>query len=72
MGYLRRVRPTEESEIEQLEDNLWRVTGTVELEALSDALGVPLPLEEEYDTLGAWYSASFPPFPRTAPPLTSP
>ncbi len=44
--------PTEESEIEQLEDNLWRVTGTVELDALSDALGVPLPLEEEYDTLG--------------------
>ena len=44
--------PTEESEIEQLEDNLWRVSGAVELEALSDALGVPLPLEEEYDTLG--------------------
>jgi putative hemolysin len=44
--------PTEETEIEQLEDNLWRVSGTVDLEMLSDALGVPLPLEEEYDTLG--------------------
>lgn len=44
--------PTEETEIEQLEENLWRVSGTVDLEMLSDALGVPLPLDEEYDTLG--------------------
>jgi len=44
--------PTEEAQIEQVEDNLWRVSGTVDLETLSEALSVPLPLDEEYDTLG--------------------
>ncbi len=43
--------PTEKAQIEPLEDNLWRVSGTVDLETLSDALSVPLPLDEEYDTL---------------------
>ena len=44
--------PAEESEIEQLEDNLWRCDGTVDLETLADALDIDLPLDEEYDTLG--------------------
>lgn len=44
--------PNEETEIEKLGDNLWRVNGTVDLETLSDALGIELPLDEEYDTLG--------------------
>jgi putative hemolysin len=43
--------PAEESEIVQLEDNLWRCAGTVGLDTLSETLGVELPLDEEYDTL---------------------
>ncbi len=44
--------PTEESEIEQLDENLWQVSGAIDLETLSDALDMPLPLDDEYDTLG--------------------
>ena len=51
--------PNEENEIEKLDDNLWRVTGTVDLETLSDALGIELPLDEEYDTLGGMVFSTF-------------
>ena len=44
--------PQEESEIIHLEDNLWRVSGSADLEALGEALGMELPENEEYDTLG--------------------
>ena len=43
--------PTEEAELEQLEDNLWRASGAIDLETLADALDMELPLEEEFDTL---------------------
>ena len=51
--------PNEDAEIEKLGDNLWRVTGTVDLETLAEALEVDLPLEEEYDTLGGMVFSSF-------------
>lgn len=51
--------PAEESEIVQIEDNLWRCSGTVDLETLSDALNVILPLDEEYDTLGGLIFSRF-------------
>ncbi len=44
--------PLEETEIAQLEDNLWRVSGGVDLETLGEALDVDLPLDDEFDTLG--------------------
>ncbi len=44
--------PQEESDIIRLEDNLWRVSGFADLEALGKALGMELPENEEYDTLG--------------------
>ena len=44
--------PQEESDIIKLEDNLWRVAGSAELEALAEALELELPDNEEYDTLG--------------------
>lgn len=50
--------PTEKVEIEQLEDNLWRVSGAIDLETLSDTLGVALPLDEEYDTLSGMVFSS--------------
>ena len=51
--------PSEENEIEQLGENLWRVDGSVDLDTLSDALHVELPLEEEYDTLGGMGFSTF-------------
>ena len=50
--------PSEDSEIEKLGENLWRVNGTVELETLAEALGVDLPLDQEYDTLGGMVFSS--------------
>ena len=44
--------PDAEQEITPIGENKWRVAGTVDLETLSEALDVELPLEEEYDTLG--------------------
>jgi len=44
--------PQEESTILRLEDNLWRVSGSADLESLGEALGMDLPESEEYDTLG--------------------
>lgn len=51
--------PAEESEIVQLEDNLWRCSGTVDLETLSETLDIDLPLDEEYDTLGGLVFSCF-------------
>ena len=51
--------PAEESEIVQLEDNLWRCSGTVDLETLADTLDIELPLDEEYDTLGGMVFSRF-------------
>ncbi len=51
--------PTEEAEIVKLEDNLWRVDGSTDLETLGDALDVELPLDEEYDTLGGMVFSCF-------------
>lgn len=44
--------PLQEALIAQLEPNLWRVHGSVDLETLSEELSVDLPLDEEFDTLG--------------------
>jgi len=51
--------PKEDAEIEKLEDNLWRVNGTVDLETLAEELDIVLPLEEEYDTLGGMVFSNF-------------
>jgi len=51
--------PAEESEIVQLEENLWRCSGTVDLETLADTLHVDLPLDEEFDTLGGMIFSCF-------------
>ena len=51
--------PAEESEITQLEENLWRCDGSVDLETLGEELGMELPLDEEYDTLGGMVFSCF-------------
>ncbi|MBQ1352253.1 MAG: HlyC/CorC family transporter, partial [Oscillospiraceae bacterium] len=44
--------PQDEQEITKIEENLWRIAGSTELENIAEALDISLPLEEEYDTLG--------------------
>lgn len=44
--------PQAEVDIQRLDENLWRVSGSISLEELGEELDVELPTEEEYDTLG--------------------
>ena len=44
--------PQEKRKIHPLGENLWRVAGSAELEALAEALDIRLDEDEEYDTLG--------------------
>ncbi len=44
--------PQEEQEITKLGDNLWRISGSADLEEIAKTLDITLPEEEEYDTLG--------------------
>ena len=44
--------PQEEKNIEQLEENLWRISGSCELEQVAEALDITFPEDLESDTLG--------------------
>ena len=44
--------PKEEQDVTPLSDGRYRVAGGVDLETLSEALDIELPLDEEYSTLG--------------------
>ena len=45
--------PQDEQEIIHLEDNLWRVSGSADLEELMETMDIPMPEEElDFDTLG--------------------
>jgi len=44
--------PQEDKEIEAVGDNLWRISGSAELESIAEALEIQFPEDEEYDTLG--------------------
>ena len=44
--------PQDEQEIVPLGENQWRIAGSADLEEVAEALGVELPEDEEYDTLG--------------------
>ena len=44
--------PAEPPELEQLEDGLWRASGSLNVEDLGEALGMEIPESEDYDTLG--------------------
>ena len=57
--------PQEEQEIIQLDENRWRVSGSVDLEELAETIGFELPEEEDrdYDTLGGLIFAQLPVIP---------
>ena len=44
--------PAEPPEMVQLEDNLWRVSGSVYIDDLAEALDMDLPEDTDYDTVG--------------------
>ena len=44
--------PDEPEEIQQISDNLWRVSGSTRVEDLADALDMDIPDDENYDTVG--------------------
>lgn len=44
--------PAEPQELEQLGENLWRVSGSLSVEDLADELDMELPEDEDYDTVG--------------------
>ena len=63
--------PAQPQELEQLEPDLWRVNGGLNVEDLAKALELDLPQDEDYDTVGEWYSADCAPFLKTAAPQWS-
>ncbi|MBR1584620.1 MAG: HlyC/CorC family transporter [Clostridia bacterium] len=64
--------PTAEVEIQPLSENSWRVSGTADLETVEETIGVKLPLDEDYDTLGGLIFSRFSTIPEdgTTPSLT--
>ena len=44
--------PEEPEEIQQIGDNLWRVSGSTRVEDLAEALDMDIPEDEDYDTVG--------------------
>ena len=44
--------PAEPQEMEQLGENLWRVSGSLSVEDLAEELDMELPEDEDYDTVG--------------------
>jgi len=44
--------PQEEKDIEQLEENLWKVSGSCSLEQVAEVLDIEFDEDEEVDTLG--------------------
>ncbi len=47
--------PAPTAEIQQISDDTWRADGSVELDALGEALGIRIPENDDYDTLGGLF-----------------
>ena len=64
--------PADESEIQPLGSDTWRVSGTADLETLAETLDVTLPEDEDYDTLGGLIFSRFTTIPKdgTTPSLS--
>lgn len=44
--------PQENPEIEKIGDNLWKVSGSMDIEELADELNIEIPEDRDYDTVG--------------------
>ncbi len=64
--------PTAEVEIQPLSGGGWRISGAADLESVEEAIGVPLPQGEDYDTLGGLIFSRFSTIPEdgSTPSLT--
>ena len=51
--------PADETEIQPLGKDVWRVSGSADLDSVAEALGVELPEDEDYDTLGGLIFSRF-------------
>ncbi|MBQ9264783.1 MAG: HlyC/CorC family transporter [Clostridia bacterium] len=51
--------PTAENEIQPVGENCWRISGTADLETVEETIGVKLPMDEDYDTLGGLIFSRF-------------
>ena len=51
--------PAAETEIQPLGGDTWRISGSADLEAVSEELNVTLPQDEDYDTLGGLIFSRF-------------
>lgn len=60
----------EETEIFQIEDNLWRIAGDTDIEDIEAVLGVKLPEDREYDTLGGLVFSRLSSIPDDGTPMT--
>lgn len=61
--------PAEPEEIQQLGENLWQVSGSVSMEDLAEAVGLELPDELDYDTLGGMVFSCLHTIPQDGTPL---
>ena len=61
--------PAEPAEIEELEPGLWRVSGSADIEEVAEALGVELPEDLEFDTLGGLVFSQLHTIPKDGPVL---
>ena len=51
--------PQAEAEITRVDEETWRISGQAAIEDVADALGVELPTDEDYDTLGGLIFSQF-------------
>ncbi len=56
--------PDEEQAIQQLDENRWRVSGTAEIEELTEAMGIELPGEVDFDTVNGLVMSQLTSIPR--------
>ena len=56
--------PVEEQAIQQLDENRWRVSGTAEIEELTEAMGIELPGEVDFDTVNGLVMSQLTSIPR--------
>ena len=67
-------KPESTPEIQKISDDTWRADGSVELEALGEEMGIEIPENEDYDTLGGLFLSRFAEIPEdgTQPETTIP
>jgi putative hemolysin len=56
--------PDEEQAIQQLDEKRWRVSGTAEIEELTEAMGIELPGEVDFDTVNGLVMSQLTSIPR--------